>query len=148
MSYRPPSLVLNFFRIASASSSLKGSLPNKHISIALVLCMLGIFIVSKGAKIRNRYNQVPHLTHVVFFFFFFFFFFFHKITQTNGAESFEMPIPEMEEFVFDDIIPVFTLLFSSPESKAECELLRSVHRLTSFMRRHYSSTISAKDISS
>ena len=37
----------------------------KHISIANCLCLHDSFItkLSKGAKIRNRYNQVPHLTH-------------------------------------------------------------------------------------
>ena len=28
----------------------------------LVFCIIIIFKISKGAKIRNRYNQVPHLT--------------------------------------------------------------------------------------
>ena len=39
-----------------------------HVSVALCLSSLVNlpYTVSKGAKIRNRYNQVPHLTLVCF----------------------------------------------------------------------------------
>ena len=35
---------------------------NKKICLNEFLAILSLIKVSKGAKIRNRYNQVPHLT--------------------------------------------------------------------------------------
>ena len=57
------SIFLNSFVFARASSYVADfNTRNKLLTKKLLKQAISIIKVSKGAKIKNRYNQVPHLT--------------------------------------------------------------------------------------
>ena len=56
-----PSILLHVYKIFQ-SQQINPGLGERRVKIVTIKWNLISIKVSKGAKIRNRYNQVPHLT--------------------------------------------------------------------------------------